>query len=610
MRETSGADPSPVGDATGPVGADPSPAGDKVSAVVGPLLADHPEAVFYAIGSDGIIVPMPASVNLRGHVLAEGRSALDLVHPEDRTKVIDAWVKVRTTGIATSQVRLRAEPDSVATLHFIDTQDRYGVYIGVFTAGENIDDVGVTRIAQTSPSRAPRFARVRKDEAAVVVEVDQAFTQILGWQPPEILGQRTLEIIHPDDQGLAIDNWMDMLASQGPGRRVKLRHKHRDGSWVWMEITNHNLLQDPDHSCVVAEMVDISEEMAAQEALRAREQLLNRLAEALPVGLLQVDSDARVVYTNDRLHRMLGTERAETVEEQLQNVTDDDREVLEDAFAAVLSDGTDSDIEVRIGVGERDKELLFCSLSLRALTDESGGVTGAIVCFADVTESARSREELRVRADYDEVTRCHNRSSTMAALEGFVADGQCRPAVIFVDLDDFKHVNDALGHAAGDEFLRVVAERLHRGVRSEDLVGRIGGDEFLVICPRISDSVEAMSTAVRLAQNLGHHIRLKSASLPSHASIGVAWSPDPEVTAATLVAQADAAMYRAKNTESSYPVLFDDSLPLSTGGWHWPAPPDARPSAGPVPNHETRSSRPRTAGPPQGLHDPRPTARQ
>jgi diguanylate cyclase (GGDEF)-like protein len=264
---------------------------------------------------------------------------------------------------------------------------------------------------------------------------------------------------------------------------------------------------------------------------------------------------------------------------QLSTVVDEDRQVVSEAFAGVLSNGVDSDIEVRVRpYGERDKQVRYCALNLRTLTDTSEGVTGAIVCLADVTETARAREELRARATYDAVTRCYNRASAMTELEAMLGSdgtGQ-RPAVIFVDLDDFKNVNDTLGHPAGDEFLQVVAQRLHRCVRAEDVVGRIGGDEFLVICPRISAPAEAMSTAARLAYSLRNQITLKKAAVASSASIGVAWCDGQSTTAEALVAQADAAMYQSKRAGNGKPVLFKESMAGAKDPetWQWPALPD------------------------------------
>jgi len=544
------------------------------------LLASHPEAVFYAIDSNAHTVDMPDSVDLHGHDLIEGtNTALDMVIAAHRGVVIETWEKLLKAGIASAHVRLAADPDRTVMLHFLDARAQHGVVIGALTAAEQAEQTDEAAVIEhATESRAPRFARVKKDGLAVLLEVDEAFTQILGWEPEEIVGSRSRDLVHPDDEALAVDNWMDMLATAGPGRRVRLRHRHRNGEWVWLEVTNHNLLEDPDYHCVVAEMVDISEEMATQEALRAREQLLDRLAETLPLGLLQVDSDSRVTYTNDRLHSIVGTPRSNTVDEQLTSVIEEDHEVVKEAFAGVLEGGIDCDIEVRMRpYGKRDKELRYCTLNLRALTDSYGAVSGAIVCVADVTESARARDELRARATFDAVTRCYNRISTISELEAMLQDGSDRrPAVIYVDLDHFKEVNDSLGHQAGDEFLRVVAERLHRCVRAEDVVGRIGGDEFLVICPRIAAPSEAMSTAARLASSLRNPITLKNAGVPSSASIGVAWSDGKQVSAETLVSQADTAMYRSKHAGYGEPVLFEDSMvgAEDSGTWQWPALPD------------------------------------
>ena len=106
-----------------------------------------------------------------------------------------------------------------------------------------------------------------------------------------------------------------MLAVPGPARRIRLRHLRSDGSWMWLELTNHNLLHDPDYECMVSEIVDISEEMAAHE-------LVDRLANAVPVGLLQVGRDRRVAYSNDRLHEILGVERTDDFDSLLARVAE------------------------------------------------------------------------------------------------------------------------------------------------------------------------------------------------------------------------------------------------------------------------------------------------
>ncbi|HEY7948637.1 MAG TPA: diguanylate cyclase [Acidimicrobiales bacterium] len=539
-----------------------------VETTLATLLDTHPDAALCAIGPDGISVPMPDSVPTGDHHVIVARTPIDLIAPEDRVVVIGAWERAHKTGASHADVvvRLADAPGRTVALHLFDAHRDHGVFLGVFVPTDDAESGDrFTLDGPTLSPPPPRFAQARQNEVGVFLDVDDALTRILGWRADELVGTLSLDIIHPDDHELAIDNWMDMLAAQAPISRVRLRHRHRDGSWVWMEITNNNRLDDPADSCVVADMVNVSDEMAAHEALRAREQLLERLADALPVGVVQVDAYHRVVYTNNRLHVILGTPRAATVDEQLATVALHDREVLAEAFDAVLLRRVDSDLEVRLRepAADDDTEMRRCHFSLRALTAETGEVTGAIVCVADVTESARLRDELHMRATFDDVTRCHNRSSTMAALEDLLTtsatgaggspDG--RPAVIFVDLDRFKDVNDEFGHAAGDELLGVVASRLLRAVRADDIVGRIGGDEFLVIRPGVTSAAQAMATARRLAGTFRHQIRLKAGRVPCRASIGVAWSPDPALDAEGLVAMADAAMYVAKRGRSDLPVF-------------------------------------------------------
>ncbi|MGD0254963.1 MAG: diguanylate cyclase [Acidimicrobiales bacterium] len=337
----------------------------------------------------------------------------------------------------------------------------------------------------------------------------------------------------------------------------------------------------------MAEIVDISDEMTPHEslpareesvdtdpqlsyqprrlhqALRAREQLLHRLAEAVPLGVLHVDAQGRIVYSNHMLHTILGAARVATVEEQLCMVLAEDRELVEGAFEAVLQNGLDNDIEMRLETSDEHgaKNVRECTMSLRALTGDTGEVTGAIACVADVTESVRMREELRIRATFDDVTQCHNRASTMESLEMTLAasDERSGPAVIFVDLDRFKEINEQLGHAAGDALLGIVAKRLLRAIRSEDLVGRMGSDEFLIVCPGITTAAQAMRAATRVADTLRHQVRLKTTHVSCQASVGVAWSAGPEADAGTLVNQADAAMHEAKQRESERPVLYTAS---------------------------------------------------
>ena len=518
------------------------------------LLTMYPEAPVAAHNQSGVMVPMPESVPLQQNPVLEARSGLDLIIRDEL--VMKGWERVNTEGASRYPIRPVNHPDLVGMVYALDLTERHGVIL-VLSVFDAADQRGPPRLPTDLPDLKPRFATLWKDQRGLIVKTDEALSEILGWSSEEMVGRRSLEFIHPEDHALAVDNWMEMLSSPGPGRRIRLRHLRRDESWVWFEVTNHNLFNDPEHRAVVSEMVDISEEMAAHEELKAREQLLDGLAEAIPVGLFQLDAQRQIVYTNDRLHEILGVERADTVGAQLATVTEADRNVLDAALDDVLGKGLQADIEVELHLPPAS-ELRFCTISLRPLSQDDGTINGAIACVADITDSARMRAELTRRATFDELTGCYNRAAIMDALEENIASGQrqAERAVVFVDLDLFKAINDEHGHAAGDELLSIVAERLRGVVRDGDMVGRIGGDEFLAVCPDIGGPEQAMKLAERLAKAQRKAVGVVAGGrVVVQASIGVAWSAGEGADADAMVAKADHAMYESKREGSGRPKL-------------------------------------------------------
>ena len=135
----------------------------------------------------------------------------------------------------------------------------------------------------------------------------------------------------------------------------------------------------------------------------------------------------------------------------------------------------------------------MCAISLVSLSDREGA-PGALLTVTDVTDSARMREELTAKATFDVLTGCHNRASVMAILDQALRGGEAAStAVLFVDLDKFKPVNDTLGHDAGDELLALTAQRLGGVLRRDDVVGRIGGDEFLIVSRGLDGPASAIA---------------------------------------------------------------------------------------------------------------------
>ena len=243
--------------------------------------------------------------------------------------------------------------------------------------------------------------------------------------------------------------------------------------------------------------------------------------------------------------------------ELLRSVTETSSAAFHMALAQVLDEGVDQDVEVDVVPASGDPRRVL--ISLRALLRQGGGVSGAIATALDITESARAREDLERRATLDALTHCHNRTSILTALQNELdSDARNETAVVFVDLDKFKNINDTLGHAAGDEALVRVVERLKGATRSEDRVGRLGGDEFLLLIRGLPEPEVALGVAQRISDSLKTPLRLSTGEVELRASIGVAYAANEMIGADELVKRADEAMYRSKERREGRPVLADE----------------------------------------------------
>jgi diguanylate cyclase (GGDEF)-like protein/PAS domain S-box-containing protein len=537
---------------------------DPINASLLTLLDRYPTALVFAVGGSYSprAIPLPESVPVKDHEVVDGtRDLLDEVLPADRVVVAKMWGQARSQGVAVAPIRLVSEPQRPWNFYLFDLRGTYQAMIGIVTEGTSAPSESIMAATRV-PVLPPRFGRAVKDAAAVIKWVDPALSHILGWTADELIGRRTIELVHPDDQELGIANWMEMLGTPDWKRPVRLRHHHRDGSWVWLEVTNQNRLDDKEHGDILAEMVDVSEEMATIEALHAREQLLGQLTETVPVGLFHVDLDGNLLFANQRFHEMTGIATGSTLEKQLSLVEAEDRTRLDHSVDAA-SGGADIDIEIR--VLDPDGGMRHCTISIRPLRDDSGIVTGLTGCVEDVTGTVRRRHELEAKAVSDPLTGCLNRTATLTVLQELLDPsaselpvGPAGTAVIFLDLEKFKSVNDQRGHAAGDRVLIEVAERIRSSLRSGDMVGRMGGDEFVVLCAGVPNADRALTIARSLTwRAFGRPMVVSGTRLEIRASIGVTWTDGDGVNADTLIAQADAAMYRSKRDGRSEPVLFE-----------------------------------------------------
>ncbi|HTV10945.1 MAG TPA: sensor domain-containing diguanylate cyclase [Acidimicrobiales bacterium] len=410
--------------------------------------------------------------------------------------------------------------------------------------------------------RRPRTATLLKDTNGVIRSVDARVSPMLGWGPEHLVGARSVEFYHPDDLRVALASWDQFLADR-ESARARVRHRCADGTWLWVECEHaYSGPDDRGHVQVLTQLTDISDEMAAYEALHRREELFRRLAESVPVGLVQLGDGGVIIYANTRASEILGPDMStEDFDSLTQVFPDAQRLALEAAFADAVRTGAERRLEIAFNYAHGAEER-HCATSIMRMSGE-GEETLVLICLEDVTEAAQMRKELENRATFDPLTRCFNRASTMNAVEAALArPGAGRTGAIFVDLDGFKPVNDRLGHAAGDRLLACVGERLASCVRRDDVAGRLGGDEFLLLCLGLSGPAELLAVAERARERLEEPVDLEGEVVSVRASIGACY-PEDEVTADELVARADAAMYESKRQGNGLPVIFSRLLSAS-----------------------------------------------
>ena len=269
---------------------------DSVALAAEALLRERPDALVCGLSGDGLIVPVPQSVGLWGQGAIEGRAVIDLVVAADRKTVIETWLLAKQEGAAEAKVRLLAKPSRWMRLHFVDLRGVHGVLLCILLPSDEVAEGEDSEDHELAPA-APRFCTLMEDEGGVVLDCDEAFTQMFGYTAEDVVGKHVLDQLHPDDHARAVEGWITMLSSRRV-QQMRARRRRKDGSWMWIDTTLHNFLNQPDRNHVLVEIIDVSAEMAAQEALQQAGELLHRLIEAMPDGLLQLDTERNVVYHN------------------------------------------------------------------------------------------------------------------------------------------------------------------------------------------------------------------------------------------------------------------------------------------------------------------------
>ena len=401
------------------------------------------------------------------------------------------------------------------------------------------------------------------DQDGAVVSVSPTVSRVLGREPGELLGEGLRQHLHPQDrvalQTLTQPQYGLRLGHSGS---AELRVQHADGSWRWLQVS----AVEPSASAVAAVVLscaDVTARKLGEQALRRADDRFRSAFSDAPIGMAVTEPLGRHVQVNEAYCQLLGRTSEEllgmTMAEVMHPVD------LQPSLAQrmELLEGSISRHRYETRFVRADGTVVGVLHSSSVVPARDGQPQYLIDHVEDITERKVFEDELRYQASHDGLTGLPNRVLLSDRLERALRMTDRRIgslAVLFLDLDRFKVINDSLGHAVGDAVLIEVARRLASVLRAGDTAARFGGDEFVVLCEDTS-AEQARSVADRIVSVVSAPILVGDTSLVLTASVGVALtSLDSTDDAETMLRDADAAMYSAKDGGKARFAVFDRAL--------------------------------------------------
>lgn len=384
-----------------------------------------------------------------------------------------------------------------------------------------------------------------------------AGTRLLGWPPgydPGPLG--VFAFVHPDDLERARTAFADVRSGRrDPDEAILLRVQSTDGAWHQLETRARDLTHDPQVQGIVVTCRDVTEREAAEAKIR----LLYEVLEASTELVLLCDPTGTVRYANEIARVRMG------IAEGDQPLVDIDRLLTPTSAALLATIATTVDAggawAGELMIRTVDGSEVPVATAVQMHRDERGRDQFVSLIAHDISELKATQERLEHQATHDPLTGLPNRALFQELGDQALARANrygTTVAVLFLDLDRFKPVNDSLGHPAGDELLVRVAARLRNAVRRGDVVARFGGDEFLVLCEHPAGQTEMRELARRLIETLSEPISVRGTDACVGASVGIAIGGGTRTTIDALIRDGDAALYRAKEQGRGRAVLFGE----------------------------------------------------
>jgi diguanylate cyclase (GGDEF)-like protein/PAS domain S-box-containing protein len=395
-----------------------------------------------------------------------------------------------------------------------------------------------------------------------VMDTNPACKEVLGYEKDDVKGRSIYDVIVPVDLEKAKDHFMK--AVKGIPQKYEVSVYHKAGHIVDLNVTNVPIFVDGKVVGIFGIAKDITSSRLAEKERMLSAKKYQELIESIDAIVWEGNPDTfEYLFVSPQSIEILGYTPEQLMGDPQfwqSRVHPEDRDWMLNFCREEIDAGRSHEVEYRMIAA--DGRIVWLKDYVTVI-QEDGKVTGCRGIMHDVTARRLAEERLQHIAYYDVLTNLPNRTlfEDRLTLEMARARRQSQTlAVLLLDLDRFKYINDTLGHAVGDQLIKAVAKRLTSSVREGDTVSRIGGDEFTLILPDLRSPQDAVQVARNILQQLAAPFTLEQNELFATASIGISFFPDDGTDMSTLMKNAESAMYRAKERGRNNYQLYTTSM--------------------------------------------------
>ncbi|MBI3149044.1 MAG: PAS domain S-box protein [Betaproteobacteria bacterium] len=539
------------------------------------LVDNIPEPVAYLDTQRRYVFVNQAFLDLRGLTREQvyGRSPVDVMGPGVNLHFQPLWdqaLRGETQTYERQVTNVRGETRWIRG-RMVPDYDRAGRICGVYVVATDINEIKEVAALRERRERELRLLMDSMNSPAASVGADMryrmvnlAFEEWCGKNISELRGKRVPEVVG-DERWQEIEPYIRRVLA-GEALTMERLLVYPDGHQRWMSVTYTPRFDEAGNSDgYFAVASDIHEQKLVEQQLRRANWMLLSHMENTPLAVMEWDRDGRLIRWSSQAEHLLGWSQEQALGATLRDwrlVYEQDAPQLQTALE-LLRSGAEHRATVLTRNYHRDGQLIWCEWYNSCLRDEKGKLISILTLAQDVSARIEAEARLQHLATHDALTGLPNRLLLTERLHQAIANARRsgeRVAVLFIDLDGFKNVNDTLGHRMGDALLREVGQRLHLALRESDFLARLGGDEFMIVLELISEGEDAGTVAEKLLELMREPVRIDGHELQISASIGIALFPDDCDSPEALLKNADVAMYRAKELGKNTYQFFSSDL--------------------------------------------------